>query len=408
MLRTGFLAGLLRNATIATSVVFALSGFAFAAANVLLARYLPTELFGRFALAIAIYNVTSLVAPLGTDQMVVRRTLRLTNRLFAFQLVASWMMGALSGLAAASVADFTTLAAVLLGSSIAGGGVLVSATAELRRQGRYGLAIFLFVSPNFLLVPIAALPGLMGMTSIDTILMLYAGGVWLPALCSLILAMGRSEDAPVRQTVAFSEAFALLGLTALATLSLQLERLLLPNLLDFASLATFSLLSSLAVFPFRLINSGMTFALTPQLSAEDDRGALHRKLLAEIALFSAFLAIATILIEAFVPPLAAMLTDGRYQFDRWLVMAACFAGSVMVVQSLTRSIATAVAGVGSLNFLHMLGWIELGFAAAGVIAGARWGLSGVIFGGALGHSLIVLPTFCWVWTKFVQRERARV
>ncbi|HET6621039.1 MAG TPA: hypothetical protein VFG64_13980, partial [Dongiaceae bacterium] len=64
---------LIGSTSLAASLVFAFSGGAFALGNILLARHLPVAEFGRFGLVMALFLISSQVAPLGIDQLMLRR-----------------------------------------------------------------------------------------------------------------------------------------------------------------------------------------------------------------------------------------------------------------------------------------------------------------------------------------------
>ena len=395
-----------KNATIGSALIFAASGAAFALANILLARGLEVEAYARFALAIAVYNVAALVAPLGMDQLSIRRTLAYTRKVALSQFVTALCVGTIFALSAQAYVglEFSTMLA--LAASITAGGVLVGATSELRRRGRTFFALVIYVLPNFGLLGIGLLAQAMSAAPLPLVLWIYAVATSLAAQLALAV-VGRGEGfADGDSGYRFAEALPLLGLATLGTLTLQMERLVLPALIDLKSLATFSLLSSLAIFPFRLISSGMGFALTPQLSDRDKLASNYARVRLEmIALGGLMLAGAAILI-LLVPYLMPWLTDGRYDASHWLVLAACCSGLVMIGQALARAIVTALGTVEMLHVLNLAGWSGLILSLFAAWLGAANGLIGVILSVAAAQAIVTAPLLFMAWRSFAKQARA--
>ncbi|XUU60690.1 hypothetical protein ACRAQ6_00020 [Erythrobacter sp. HA6-11] len=395
-----------KNATIGSALIFAASGAAFALANILLARGLEVEAYARFALAIAVYNVAALVAPLGMDQLSIRRTMRYTLRMIFAQIFAGSLVGFAFALGASFYVDMSPNAAHALAVSILLGGVMVGATSELRRRGSTFVALVIYVLPNLGLLLIAAIAQVWSDLSLANVLWLYAGGTGIAMVLALIKAASGEGLAKGASGYRFAEALPLLGLAALGTLTLQMERLILPALIDLGSLATFSLLSSLAIFPFRLISSGMGFALTPQLSDRDKLASNYARVRLEmIALTGLMIAGAGVLVFL-VPYLMPWLTDGRYEASHWLVLAACCSGLVMIGQALARAIITALGSVSMLHALNLAGWGGLIASLIAAWFGSTYGLIGVILSVAAAQAFVTIPVLIMAWRSFARQAKA--
>ena len=396
----------LKNATIGSALIFAASGAAFALANVLLARGLEVEAYARFALAIAVYNVAALVAPLGMDQLSIRRSLSYSLRVAAIQFVSSSLVGLAFAFAASSYVAMSLSATLALAVSIAIGGVMVGATSELRRRGTTFLALAIYVLPNLGLLLIAIISQFAESMPLANVLWLYAAGTALSAALALAKVSGGDGFATGPSGYRFSEALPLLGLATLGTLTLQMERLVLPALIDLASLATFSLLSSLAIFPFRLISSGMGFALTPQLSDREKLASNFSRVRLEMLALTGLMLVGAAMLVGIVPYLMPWLTDGRYEASHLLVLAACCSGVVMIGQALARAIITALGSVTMLHTLNLAGWggLVLSLFAAWLMSDR--GLLGVIFGVASAQALIMVPVLIIAWRIFANEAKA--
>jgi len=55
-----------------------------------------------------------------------------------------------------------------------------------------------------------------------------------------------------------------------------------------------------------------------------------------------------------------------------------------VLNGLAQSAVSALAEPRELHLVSVLGWVSVGVAMLGAVAGARWGLPGVIYGVGLG------------------------
>jgi len=67
-----------------------------------------------------------------------------------------------------------------------------------------------------------------------------------------------------------------------------------------------------------------------------------------------------------------------------LVLAAVVTGFAKVLNGLAQSAVSALAEPRELHLVSVLGWVSVGVAMLGAVAGARWGLPGVIYGVGLG------------------------
>lgn len=395
-----------KNATIGSALVFAASGAAFALANILLARGLEVEAYARFALAIAVYNVAALVAPLGMDQLSIRRSLTYTRTIVALQFAMSALVGLAFAFAAQAYVAMSLSATLALAAAITVGGVMVGATAEVRRRGSTFIALVTYILPNIGLLVIGAIAVGIEQAPLDGVLWSYALVTGIAALIALGLANRGEGIASGPSGYSFAEAMPLLGLAALGTLTLQMERLVLPAMIDLKSLATFSLLSSLAIFPFRLISSGMGFALTPQLSDREKIAANYTRVKVEMAALVALLAVGAAILVFLVPVLMPWLTEGRYQASHWLVLAACASGLVMVGQALARAIITALGSLSMLHVLNIAGWTGLALSIAAAWYASQYGLIGVILAVAASQALVTGPLLMMAWRSFGAQARS--
>lgn len=394
---------LLRLPLLHASAVFALSGAAFAIGNLLLARALPVEQFGAFALAIALFNMAWQLAPLGVDQLILRHDLAPDGRMLARLLASGMLVGAIVGGAAYLAGGLEAWPAIIVGLLISAGGVLSAVSQGLRLPDTQRQALMVTTSGSWILCAIGVAAQINPFQESLSPLKLYALGILIVAAAGWIGLRGaRAGRAARAQPIRWREAWSLLGLTAVASLGIQLERLIVPVAFSVRELATFSVLASVAIFPFRMVTSGAGFSLLPRLRAAADAAKRRRIVRKEVLAVVAFLMIATLGVVIVAPFATNLITGGRYQIGELLVLAACFNGSAKVMQALPRAILTACGSGRDLAYLNRLGWLGLAAAALGAVAGSEWGLEGLVAGAALGSLFGSLPAIAI--TRKVLRE----
>ena len=138
--------------TLRTAVVYGAAGLGFSAANLIMARVLPTSEYGVFTLVIALSNLGYALAPAGVDGIVQRRHLDAGPELLRRTMVASVGVGlAFTVVAGLAYSMTLPMLAILLISTIAGGLMMV-AGSQFQSERRFGLSLTLTQSPNLVLL----------------------------------------------------------------------------------------------------------------------------------------------------------------------------------------------------------------------------------------------------------------
>ena len=88
--------------------------------------------------------------------------------------------------------------------------------------------------------------------------------------------------------------------------------------------------------------------------------------------------------------------EGKYHLAGPLLLAAIVSGVAKIANAFAKAVAAAVADPRELSRINVSGWVSVGLAVAGAWIGARWGLTGVIYGVAVGWFLRALVTFGFV------------
>ena len=374
-----------RSATLRSVAVLGVSGLGFAAANLVLARALPTEEYAILTLVVALVNVGYPLAAAGVDGVVNRRRLeagpRLLGRLL-HSLVPVGLLFTLIGLGGYETS--LSISLMILLCTMAGGAVLV-AGGQFQSEQRFGISLALNQSPNLILLLSAAWVLAAGSRTAETPLAVWtvgflaaaAAGWWL--LCRERLAKPeRSVDFP------WSEALAIAGLAAAGLLLIQLERLLLPYLLPLEDLATYGVLAAIAGSLFRVLQMGVGYSLLPRLRAAPGVIERRRLLFREARLVVAIAALGSLVIWVATPRIEAWFLGGKYHLSATLVLAAVVTGAAKVLNGFAQSAVSALADPRELALVSVLGWVAVGVAVLGAVAGARWGLPGVIYGVGIG------------------------
>lgn len=375
-----------------SSAVFGLSGAAFAFGMLLLARVMPVEPFGELSLLLALFNIFCLLSPLGIDQIAVRHGLGASRRLLLVSLSISVAVGAIVTLAMLAIGHLPPADAALLGASVAIGGMVVTASGFFRAAGRLGAAAWIFTGGNWGLLAIGVVGQWSGMPAATLPFLLYLliqGGIAMGAWSILLRNRPKERVAPV--SIPWRETPSLLGMAAIGTIVLQLERVVIPPLMDLTALATFSVLSSVAIFPFRVMTAGLEFSLTPRLRSEPDPDRRRTMFWREMGTITIVLIMGTVAVIALAPWIASAITAGKYELSLPLLAAGCLSGAVKFLQTIPRSVLTACGSAQDLAYLNLTGWAGLALGIAGGVIGQQAGLPGIIIGVAAGFALGNVP-----------------
>lgn len=378
---------------------FGLSGAAFTLGMLLLARVLPVEAYGRFTLAVALFNIFGLLTPMGVDQLFLRGPMRAGRGLLAFLILSGLVVGGVVGAVTGLLGGLHRVEAWLTALAIAGGGLVAATSTGLRAWEMPGASMLLAISASFILLLAGALTVLLGIKHGATPLAIFAAGnIVFGAIGWSLLRCGAKDGDVGHPARRWREAGSMLGLVALGTLSLQIERIVIPILLDLKDLALFGVLASVAIFPFRLLASGVGFTLAPRLiGAEPARR--QAIVLVEARPLLAVIIVATAGLAVCGPLLATMVTGGLYAIGPALVFAACVNGVGKVAMAFPRAMLTAAGSPADLVLLNGWGVVGLALTVSGALAGAAYGITGLLWGATLGGAIPTLFTLHLAWRR---------
>jgi O-antigen/teichoic acid export membrane protein len=346
---------------------------------------LPTEEYALLTLVVALVNVGYPLAAAGVDGVVNRRRLEAGPPLLRRLMHASVPV-ALVFTAIGLVGYETSLpvALMILLCTMAGGALLV-AGGQFQSEQRFGISLALNQSPNLMLLLAAGGVLAAGWHRADTALAVWTAGFLAAASVGWSLLFRERHVKPHRSVeFPWSEALSIAGLAVAGLLLIQLERLLLPHLLPLEDLATYGVLAAIAGSLFRVLQMGVGYSLLPRLRAAPGVVERRRLLFKEARLVVAVATMGSLFIWVATPRIEHWFLGGKYHLSAALVLAAVVTGIAKVLNGFAQSAVSALAEPRELHVVAVLGWVSVVVAALGAVAGARWGLPGVIYGVGLG------------------------
>jgi hypothetical protein len=384
---------LLRSSSLQAALGFGVGGVAFSLGNLLLARALPVSEYGRYSLAIALFNTLWMTAALGFDEGSLRRHCWLGSRAFVRTTLTGGGVALLATLVGRLVyrLDFTTLG--FLAAAILAAGYGAVAGAQLRRAGAQAAALAISNPANWSVIVCGAASLLLRLDTARLALIGLVASVSLAATVGWVQARRLQAKAPeVHEDAPLHEALNFVSILAAGAVIVQLERLIAPKVLGVDALANFAVLASVALFPFRMLRSGVGFSLAPKLRRVATIGERNRIIVHELGAVLAVLSLASVAVIVLAPPLTERLTSGKYQLSLALVAAACLNGAAKVLTGLPHALITASGTSRDLRALNWQSWLTIICGGAGAWLGARYGLTGLVVGSGLGALLGGLPS----------------
>jgi O-antigen/teichoic acid export membrane protein len=371
--------------TLRSVVVYGFSGLGFAGANLILARFLPTDEYALFTLVIALSNLGYSLAPAGVDGIVQRRNLDAGPTLLRRTLAASLIVGLIFVIVAeASYQMSPPLVLVLFVSTVAGGAMAV-AGAQFQSERRFGISLALTQSPNGALL-VAALV-VVAVRDRDALLplvitalgFLLAGwyGWW-------VLFRERASKRAQERSFPWSEALSFAGLNAAGLLLIQLDRLIIPRVLPLHDLATYGVLAAIAGSLFRVLQMGVGYTLVPRLRVAGSVPERRRLITHEAKLVGGVVVAGSVVIWFVTPLIEQWFLGGKYHLSGSLLLAALVSGVAKIMNAFTKSTVTALATPAEVFLVNLFGWASVALAVVAAVVGARWGLAGVIYGVGFG------------------------
>jgi hypothetical protein len=277
-------------------------------------------------------------------------------------------------------------------------------------EKRYKISLLLIQSQNITLIGAAIAAGLVTAVSAQVVFSAYAlhwSASAIVALLTLRFVVQIQEAAG--WNVPWRESLPLFGYLVTVQLASQLDRLIIPKLLDIESLATFGVLSALVLAPFKMFQTGVGYTLVPGLRNSDSKASRRKILVHEAGITALVVAGGAASGFLIAPWFADLFLKGKYVLGPTLIAAAVFAGTMRVLVMFISSIVTALGDQGHLAWMNRGSWLALAASVAGGWWGSRWGLAGLVFGFSLGSLLraaLAAAVALKVWQKPSEQQQA--
>jgi O-antigen/teichoic acid export membrane protein len=385
------------------AVALALSGGAFALGNLMLARVLPKEEYGRFSLGLAIVTIGILTGPLGGQIIVNRHRTDPGRRLLARTLSTSGLVGLVLTIGAGALypLDLPLLAAML--AAVIGGACNLVVVGHYQSRQRYGLSLWVSASTNLSLLATGVAAAVFRPTNAFAPAAIFAICVWAsPVFAWWKLLQHRAAPDYSDPPFPWGEALAVVGTIAAGMLLGATERLVIPRALSLSDLATFSVLATLAGSPFQMLNQGVGFALLPSLRGAQDRTSRRRVLRQELLAVVGACVLSGVIVWWLTPIVLRHFLVGRYVLPSHLVLAAIAVGALRPLGAVAIAVVNAVGSARDLVALGGIGWTASVLGFCGAWAGVRWGLTGLVYGVGLGW-LFRAAAAGWLASRSMQR-----
>lgn len=383
---------LLRSDSVQATAWLAAGGAGFALANLVLAGVLAPDNFGRLVLVEALGSVGIGLAPLGMDNVAVRRELPARWESVGWVAATGAGVGTLFGVAAAAWYSLPLLAAALLATMCVAGGVATLCASFERARVRVRRAMLITQLPHAAFA-LGALT-MRGAHTSDWRLgaAVLAGGHVLSALLGLrsfrrVMAASDLRSRPwsaAERREGWRTALTFVGIAASVYLLFQLERLLLPRLLTLTALASFSVVATVVASPYKMLANGMGYALMPKLRIAADHRERLRLIRSELVLAASLGIGGGAVLVGTVGPLLRLLYGAKYPVSPALPVAIAAAGMVTLLYAAVSSALYALASGRQLARFNQLGWAATGTAVLGAVLLSRFGVVGVVIGSSLG------------------------
>jgi hypothetical protein len=313
-------------------------------------------------------------------------------------------VAATAAICARLTATIGPLTVALLIICVCAGAIIMVAGAHFQAAQAFGRSLFYLRSQDFALLFASVAAIAVGAQRALTPFALLTAAFVAVAIAAWRDAVGSAETGHGRR-LSWHEAIAYLSLQLSGSLSMQLERLLTPVLLTLTDLATLGVVLALVGPPFRLLQMTAGYTLQPRLRAAESDAVRVRLLLSEGLTAAAIVLVISAVLWFATPLLTHLLLRDKVSVGPNLLFAVLVSGALKVSSGFAKACMTALASARELAFVGAIGWLAVAVAVLGAVVGARYGLSGLVYGVASGWALRV-ATAAWIVLRRLGRQRA--
>ncbi|WP_418159613.1 hypothetical protein [Benzoatithermus flavus] len=371
------------SASLQASALSAALGGLFALANLLLARTLSVSDFADVTLAVTAVMLGQTLGPLGQERVVVRHDLPATPALLRRGIASAVLVAVALAMVALLAYDMTPGIVALIVPGAVAGSLTLLASARLQSERRFLLSTMISQGAGLPLLAAAFSALLAGGIDPRSVLVLFVLGLMGLAAWSWAYLLSRPPSATA-VPFHWREALAITGISGLAILFFNLERLAIPLLLPGQDLAHFAVLAAIVIAPFRMLQFGVGRTLVPHLRDAATAAERRRLLLHEALLVGGIALLAGVILAFATPWVEAWVLGGKYATPPLLLAVVILAGLGKLFGAFAHAAMQGLASERTIWLGNFVGWACLGLAVVAGIMGAHWGLAGLVAGTTAG------------------------
>jgi hypothetical protein len=387
---------LLGSSALRATAVLGASGLALACGNLMLARALPTDEFARFSLLFSIVMVGISVGPIGADVILTRRKFDPGAKMHRQVLFTSGAVAAILAIISGLIYPLRFVLLVTMFVSVSAGGVKTVAVAHYRSQERFGVALALTVSTHASVLIAAGVTVLVGARDALLPAVILCIGLCASALVGWrTVTAQRQSPGDSGDSYPWGEGWSAAGFMTAGMILNSLDRLVTPRLLGLPPLATLSVLATLVVSPFTILNQGIGYTLVPRLRNATSHSARRRVFVRESAVVGAACIVAGLVAWWLTPLVLKYVLSDRYQISGLLLLVAICGGILRIGGSLSASTVNAVGSGNDLAKLSAASWLAIAVGLIGAAIGSHWGITGLVSGVCVGV-LVRAVVISWI------------
>ncbi len=369
-----------------TTLLIGSGGIALMLANVLYAKLLDAEGFGRLVLMQAIAFVAMGLLPMGFENLVARREisapLPIIYRVLAIGL---GLAAVLLGLVYWFIDDNLELLLYVFFAGSAGAATRLFAAIE-QSEMRFLRSQVISQAPPVIFLCCAVTHSVFGLSTWESGATTYVSSFVLGALVGYLMV--RRTDSPAGRTTIRREhwfrAFALIGILASILLLNQMGLFIAAGVLGMREVGALGLATTLIASPFRLLSHGVGYTLIPRMAACEESAERRKLLLHEFFVAMGVGVPGAVALFLLVPPFVNMLFGDEYLITRPLNIALITLGLIRLNTAVVSAAINALAGTESLHIFNLTGWVSAAVAAAAAFLLSGFGATGIVAGVAIG------------------------
>jgi hypothetical protein len=373
--------------TARSGALFAASGLSFAVANIILSSQLTVESYATFALLVAIIMLTASIGMLGADGIVNRHPMRPEPKLFLRVSFTATAVAVIAAVVAIHTYEIPTRLAALLVPTCVAFTIARFCGAFLQSRMQVVRPLLLMHSLNYLLIVVAVMSMKWNFDDVEIPFGVIAILQSLIAVIAIVLLASRFRAIKSDYVYSWRESLAFVFMASSSVMLVQLDRLITPHVLQLEDLAILGVLLALVGPPFRLLDLALGYDLLPVLRQSKKRAERMKLFLGHGLLAVAMIAPLWALIWFGAPFIQQTFLSSDYQMSKPLILAALVAGTIKAFNGIVEAGVTALASVRNMEIVGAIGWGSIFIGTLAAWYGSSYGLSGVVYGVALGWLL---------------------